>query len=235
MRHCSEVRHNLAILLYWYIDKSHSQVMNFQFTKPMTPTNSKSSMDSEPTSRNLTISSANNIPNKVYSLKPFVGLMYRVPNTKEDQLIQLESPSALIISEVPSLLSYLGYHVREYSDLFARLCKITKNYIVNHVNMPSNTNTTTTTNDHEVLNINLNEKMTSFEYDSILNLICNVYLPALSSYQGNNPFLAGQVWSVVSMLPFQIRFTIYDRWYGGGIGKDGVGLKHLEVILYTNI
>lgn len=52
--------------------------------------------------------------------------------------------------------------------------------------------------------------------EPVVALLSNVLLPGLSAYDGNNPFLDGQVWAAISSLPFAQRFALYDRWYGGG-------------------
>ena len=37
-----------------------------------------------------------------------------------------------------------------------------------------------------------------------------------------NAFLASQIWSIISPLPFAYRFALYDNWKGTGLAKDAL-------------
>ena len=68
----------------------------------------------------------------------------------------------------------------------------------------------------------------------IIDTISGVLLPALTHSQGNgSAFLSMQLWDVLHLLPFQIRYDIYEIWYGGKLGKAALasGWKPLDTII----
>lgn len=143
------------------------------------------------------------------TLDDVAAFLRKVPTTTEPQLQQI--PSVLEFPQQSSmLLSYFGYHLREFPALFARLCRLSKAYI-RQVSSTAASAMVTDTTDVTISDAAL---------EPALSLISNVLLPALSAYAENNPFLAGQVWDTISTLPFVQRFALYDRWYGGGESQD---------------
>ena len=58
----------------------------------------------------------------------------------------------------------------------------------------------------------------------VFSLLSDVFLPAFTRIECN-PGVSTEIWAVVSLFPFQIRFELYDAWKGIGFGKDAVGLK----------
>lgn len=69
---------------------------------------------------------------------------------------------------------------------------------------------------------------------SVFSLLSDVFLPAFSRIECS-PAVATELWGVISLFPFQIRFELYDAWKGEGQGKMAVGkkdnkLSHAEII-----
>jgi THO complex subunit 2 len=62
----------------------------------------------------------------------------------------------------------------------------------------------------------------------LISIITEILLPSLT-LGATNCFTSFELWNVMKCLPFQIRFACYDKWYGAGLGKDGVGEKLCEV------
>jgi hypothetical protein len=122
------------------------------------------------------------------------------PVTPQFQLLQVEELQ-LFPTQAGPLLSFCGYHVRQFPALFAKLCRLCRAFVRQVV---SNSAAVAAVSGAEVA------------LEPVLNVICNVLLPALSAQQEVNPFLAGQVWETIRALPFAQRFAAYDRWYGGG-------------------
>jgi THO complex subunit 2 len=63
-----------------------------------------------------------------------------------------------------------------------------------------------------------------------LDMIECALLPALT-VSDFNPAAPRQLWRVISLLPFQLRYSLYDLWRGAGLGKDGLGVKHSQVVM----
>ena len=63
-----------------------------------------------------------------------------------------------------------------------------------------------------------------------LDIIECALLPGLT-VSNFNPAAPRQLWRVISLLPFQVRYSLYDLWRGAGLGKDGLGVKHSQVVM----
>lgn len=63
-----------------------------------------------------------------------------------------------------------------------------------------------------------------------IEIISIVLLPGLTVCT-NIPFFSLQLWRMLSLLPFQIRFSLYDSWKGKGLAKDGLGHKSSKVVI----
>ena len=64
----------------------------------------------------------------------------------------------------------------------------------------------------------------------VLDLISTVLLPGLTVSK-SNPSFARQLWRSLLLLPFQIRYSLYDNWKGNGLGRDGLGVKNNQVVM----
>ena len=58
----------------------------------------------------------------------------------------------------------------------------------------------------------------------IFDLITEVLLPACSRVE-SNPAISMELWGIISLFPFLIRFEMYDHWKGAGIGKAALLVK----------
>ena len=227
--------------------------------------------------------------NNIFDLKSLIHIIDLMPTTSIQQLQQVSKTSYQHFpTNILSLLTYFGYHCKDYIDLFSRICRLLKEYIPKYINKsihdaitPAITTNATTVSTTEavgsstatfssttvesygsssmgistgssnsssssssstIANDNYfgdNELLSDEDtIDVISTILYNVLLPALSSHtsiSGNNPYLSSLIWSILSLLPFNIRFSIYDYWHGGGISKDGLGYKHNEVVLAETI
>ena len=201
MTYSADLRCSMAALANWQLDRVYSQHCTYGaghgFAKPLSilPLTTKAKPAERPlqqTAPPLTVAQ------KFSSATVFVG---QAPETAQPQLGRIETLDQFP-HEAGLLLSYLGYHVREFPGLFSRLGRLCKASI--QAGTP-------------VVNDAAGDIVTSeASNEPAISLLCNVLLPALSAYQENNPFLAGQVWDAIRALSFAQRFAIYDRWYGGG-------------------
>lgn len=206
MKYSPDLRTAMAALVDWHVEAAYlssgSSSAGRGFSKPVSILPVAVSLVGQPSAFKGSNAKAASIdPNSLAGLSAFLKI---VPTTSEPQLQQIPS-----VAEFPlqssALLSYFGYHLREYPALFARLCRLSKAY-VRQLSSPTSamvTDSTETAGNEAAL-------------EPALALISNVLLPALSAYTENNPFLAGQVWDAISGMPFVQRFALYDRWYGGG-------------------
>ncbi len=113
---------------------------------------------------------------------------------------------------VEDILLPLGHHLARFPILFQKCCRLLKK----HVEIIAQKNCSS---DQQSI-----EKVMLL-YAPCLKMISCVFLPALTcSQSANNPnyLLSRQLWDVLSLFPYEIRFELYHQWYGGGIGKFGL-------------
>lgn len=202
MKYSADLRRAMAALLDWHLEAAYlassTSIAGRGFSKPVSilPVVVRPVQTAKDSTRTSAPAS---------TLDDIATFIRKVPATTEPQLQQISS-----VSEFPQqssmLLSYFGYHLREFPALFARLCRLSKAYIRQLSSAAASAMVTDTTE----------AAVSDAALEPALALISNVLLPALSAYAENNPFLAGQVWDAISTLPFVQRFALYDRWYGGG-------------------
>jgi len=68
------------------------------------------------------------------------------------------------------------------------------------------------------------------ELEPVKTILGEIMLPSLS-VSDSNAFLAEQLWQVINLFPFQVRFELYTSWVGGGLGKEGIGTKSNKVCM----
>ena len=300
MRYARDVKQSMAGLIAWYMDELYSKIKwNFQISGLKTkknnnsmdgiiyPLNDTSSLSQigkknmKSTSSTITGSSSSSSNgsssgsssgdsgNNTYDLKSLIHLIDIMPTTSVEQLHQLSTYHDLPNNILP-LLSYLGYHIKDYIDLFSRLCRLLKEYVKNYHNKSAvdssdidgamavetitksisatniagyssssnSNNNNSSSSSYTIDQTQSTEQSSEGSINAVSTILCHVLLPALSSHtsiSGNNPYLSSLLWSILSLLPFNIRFTLYDHWHGGGIGKDGIGCKHNELVLAETI
>ena len=79
-------------------------------------------------------------------------------------------------------------------------------------------------------NIEIDTKSEELSIQPALDLISNIILPALTVSK-SNPSFSRQLWRVIQLLPFQIRYSLYDNWRGEGLGKEGLGTKNSQIVM----
>jgi hypothetical protein len=116
------------------------------------------------------------------------------------------------VHEISSMLFHLGHHLSASPGLLTKLCRLLKVRLesLDVSNLDVSTQTvvdldSTESSDCELLNI---YRITS----------C-VILPSLSRIDCN-PAVSALCWSIISLFPFNTRFTMYGIWKGDGLGKQ---------------
>lgn len=115
------------------------------------------------------------------------------------------------VYEISPMLFYLGHNLSSSPSLYTKLCRLLKIRMDSldikscDVSQVTFANLTGDTCDNEVLNI--------------YRIISAVLLPSLSRIDCN-PAISALCWSVVSVFPFNTRFTMYEIWKGEGLGKQ---------------
>lgn len=172
---------------------------------------------------------------KLYSSKSYFhhAALAALPKEKESEdrrrVLHLPSQQAQQLSSVDTfpqdicpILSYIGYHVCDSPTLFTQLCRLLKAHIDGKLRENPKTFSSVSSfpsgGDCESV-------------DSVVSLYAHNLLPGLSVRRGNNPFLASQLYSGLSLLPFPLRFSVYEMWRGPKTAKEGVGMKPLELSL----
>jgi hypothetical protein len=129
--------------------------------------------------------------------------------------------------DVLPIISYVGYHIGESTLLSTRLCRLLKAHIEFHLKksiVSFGAEVRTDTSGEQV-----DSPVESLQ--PLVVILAHSILPGLSVRRGSNPCLASQIFSAMALLPFTVRFSIYELWRGLRTGKDGVGTKPLEVSL----
>ena len=114
------------------------------------------------------------------------------------QSLQVQSEESLVEEVLPMLLS-LGHHLAASPRVFTQLCRLLKNRVTSF-------GTITSVGENE-------------ELQNIVQLLQDVLLPSLSQLDCN-PALTTLCWSVLSLFPFQTRYSLYTSWKGDGVGKE---------------
>ena len=165
---------------------------------------------------------------------------------------------------IAPLLSYLGYHVHAYPDLVDLLCRLGRQHVQtlnsrysvhvdNDAGIPADSTvagTATATANGSSNNSssfggaceggrcsrNKHASVASpTHYRGVVGLLANTLLPALTVSTENSAFLSASIWRLLSLLPFSVRFAVYDLWKGAGVAKDGLNHKHMQVVLAETV
>ena len=97
--------------------------------------------------------------NNIFDLKSLIHIIDLMPTTSIQQLQQVSKTNYQHFpTSILSLLTYFGYHCKDYIDLFSRICRLLKEYIPKYVNKsipdaitPAITTNATTVSTTEVL------------------------------------------------------------------------------------
>lgn len=114
------------------------------------------------------------------------------------QVLRIED----VITETMPMLLALGHHLSASPRVYTQICRILKSRLDSYGS--------------PLTNVENNE-----ELKCIVKLLQQVLLPSLSTLECN-PALTTLCWSVLSLFPFQTRYSLYSNWKGDGLAK-GVG------------
>jgi hypothetical protein len=118
---------------------------------------------------------------------------------------------ACLVQELSSMLLHLGHHLSASPELLTKLCRLLKVRLESldvskfDATQASLELETVEATDNEVLNI--------------YRITSSVLLPSLSRIDCN-PAVSALCWSIISLFPFNARFTMYGIWKGDGLGKQ---------------
>lgn len=108
-------------------------------------------------------------------------------------------------SQAISLLRLLGHRVGDNPVLFTHVCRLLR---------------------HRACQVK--ESISSEDSAMMADIVGSILLPSLTASEGS-VFLASQIWTAISSLPFSLRYEIYDIWYCGSTGKAAMKTKHIDV------
>ena len=151
----------------------------------------------------------------------------KVSKIEEVQSIQIprQHPKFASLSTLPTdLLPFLrkiGIELGSSPRLFTKICRLLRAHLLlqqgNRMDVDENSVT-----------IDIDARRA--ELDPVKVILGDIMLPSLS-VSDSNAFIAEQLWQVISLFPFQVRFELYNTWVGGGLGKEGVGTKSIKVCM----
>ena len=136
------------------------------------------------------------------------------------------------VSDITPLLLVARHHVSTDTALYIRLCRLLEAHIKLVAPVSSSEKSTG-------VKVVKNEKENVLKEDELIllptiEILSNVLLPSLTVSK-SNPTFSRQLWRVLMLLPFQIRYSLYDNWRGEGLGKDGLGYKNSQVVMAETI
>ncbi len=148
-----------------------------------------------------------------------------LPNLGSDvQCIQVSTLSG-ILSDVFPMLRVLGHYLSASPSLFCRLCRVLKACLEESVRPVGAVGA----EKMEVDGNNDNNGEVSDTVQSIADIVSTVLLPSFSKIQCN-PSAASRLWELMSLLPYDVRYRVYDSWKGNALGKQAIDEKPLEVV-----
>lgn len=139
------------------------------------------------------------------------------------------------------LLQLVGHHIAFNSVVFTKFCRLLicllediqtrfKSQDENN-EMPSNG-----TEDKHTLKYQWMQKIIEnplhcdFEsLNRVIKYMGNYLLPGLTASEGS-PFMACELWNLLSMFPFSLRYEMYNLWYCDKLGKNALDCKHVDVV-----
>ena len=136
------------------------------------------------------------------------------------------------VSDITPVLLVARHHVSTDTTLYIRLCRL----LEAHIKLVAPLSSTEKSSGVKVVK---NDKDNILKEDELvlqptIEILSNVLLPSLTVSK-SNPTFSRQLWRVVMLLPFQIRYSLYDNWRGEGLGKDGLGHKNSQIVMAETI
>ena len=138
-----------------------------------------------------------------------------LPAKLPNQCSRISSAAEFRADIIPMLFS-LSHHIGVSAKLFSAVCRVLVS-IVQQQQQPCDPSAMDIDGDHSTLSSTAAANVHVSE--DILRVISQVLLPGLTRFDKNSPVQAANVWSVIGLIPFQLRFALYDTWKGSGLGK----------------
>jgi hypothetical protein len=113
------------------------------------------------------------------------------------------------VKDILPMLLTLGHHLSASPRVYTQVCRILKNRV-------------------ESYGVPLADVDSHDELKSVVKLLQQVLLPTLSTLECN-PALTTLCWSVLSVFPFQTRYSLYSNWKGDGLAK---GVRATNTLRY---
>ena len=148
---------------------------------------------------------------------------------KKQQMVPYKSMTELM-TDITPVLSVMRHHISGSVELYIRVCRLFEAHIrliapKLSAMKPSLGSRTPTppdsmhedTRDEELL---LQPAVDMIEISLLPGLTVSKY----------NSIVPRQLWRVLAVLPFQFRFALYDSWRGVGLAKEGLGIKHSQLV-----
>ena len=152
---------------------------------------------------------------------------------KKEQSVPYQSLSTLPLDMAP-ILSVARHHLSKNVELYIRVCRLFEAHIKLVTSEESKSACSNSSNNNASVKFDMNsEENTKYDegaLQSVVDMIETSLLPGLTVSE-RNPAISRQLWRVISKLPFQLRYTLYDKWRGGGLAKEGLGLKANQVVM----
>jgi len=151
----------------------------------------------------------------------------KVSSIKEVQNIQIQHqfPKFSSLETLPTdmlpFLRHMGIELGTSPRLFTKICRLLRAHLLLLHGSRMDVGDKSVTIDIDA------HKQALVPVKAVLG---DILLPGLS-ISDSNAFLAEQLWKVISLFPFQVRFELYTTWVGGGLGKEGVGTKSSRVCM----
>lgn len=115
------------------------------------------------------------------------------------------------VNEISPMLFHLGHNLSSSPSLYTKICRILKSRM-DSLDVSSCDVSQVT---FDILSVDSDEN----EILTIYRIVSAVLLPSLSRIDCN-PAISAICWSVISLFPFNTRFTMYEIWKGEGLGKQ---------------
>ncbi len=131
------------------------------------------------------------------------------------------STAAEFSSDIIPMLFSLSHHIGESAKLFSVVCRV----LASIIQAPQQQQQT---GDSAAMDIDGDSDTSpaapaaNTVSEDILRVISQVLLPGLTRFERNAPAQAATIWTVIGLIPFQLRFALYDSWKGAGLGKAAV-------------
>lgn len=162
---------------------------------------------------------------------------------------QMFDPSS---SQVLLFLNTLGHSLSCSPLLFCKICRLLVPFITSFFPELSSLSITVS----EMTDSGLSADKQSF-LRGVYSLMCETMLPSFtrisktsnlffflflcffllifdkrpSSMTACNPAVSVDLWFLISLFPFQIRYEMYDAWKGVGFAKEALGVKDNKIVL----